>query len=381
VRSTSSDIVGAAAHPGGVVVVEERGTVSAFDATGSRVLETELGVRPLVASVRAEGVRSQGAGDALPPLVEQLGAAVLHDDTRLVPAGELAIRLMAALPDTEVTSTLIAICSQDDAPRRLRESACAELAGRKQGNDAILTALSKHNDYLAETRAAPLTPLAKAAASASETNATSLLLDHLEDPSTASDDLPAIVQALAKIADASANERVTRFVRLYHADAFEPPLAEALVAAVPLLVKLNASGAASLLTGFANDPRTDPRLRDAAQKQLAALAKQAETGQPDGAAAAEAANAESVPAHLTNEHVTHALAPLRDALSQCLRNDPARPREARLTLMIDGGSGKVLSAETLPSSLKGCVEPIAQQASLPATTTGKRETLHYSISH
>jgi outer membrane protein assembly factor BamB len=302
-----------------------------------------------------------------------------------VPAGELAIRLMAALPDNEATSTLISICSQEEAPRRLRESACAELAGRKQGNDAILTALSKHNDYLAETRAAPLTPLAKAAASATatETNATALLLDHLEDPSTASDDLPAIMQALAKIADASASERITRFVRLYHADAFEPPLAEALGAAVPLLVKLNPSGASGLLTGFVNDPRTDPTLRDAAQKQLAALTKQAQqTGQAEGAAAAEPEKAaESVPAHLTSEHVTHALAPLRDALSQCLRNDSARPREARLTLMIDGGSGKVLSAETLPSSLKGCVEPIARQASLPVTTTGKRETLHYSISH
>jgi hypothetical protein len=380
VRSTPSDIVGSAAHPGGVVVVEERGTVSAFDTAGSRVLEAELGVRPLVASVRAEGVSGHGAGDSLPPLVEQLGAAVLHDDTRLVPAGELAVRMMAALPDAEVTSTLITICSQQEAPRRLRESACTELAGRKQGNDAILTALSKRNDFLADTSAAPIAPLAKAAANAGETKASALLLDHLEDPSTASDDLPAIVNALAKIADAGVRERLTRFVRLYHADAIEPPLAEALVAAVPLLSKLDTSAANSLLTSFVNDPRCDPALRQAAEKELAALAKQAGNAEGGTAAAGEQGPATS-PVHLGAEHMAHALAPVRDELSQCLRNDPAHPREARLTVIVDGASGKVLSAETLPSSLKGCVEPIVRKASLPITSSGKRETLHYSISH
>jgi hypothetical protein len=385
VRSTSSDIVGVGAHTGGLVVVEERGTVSAFDASGSAVLEAELGLRPIVASVRAEGLGLRAGGSPLPPLVEQLGAAILHDDTRLVPAGELAIRLMAALEDPEVTGTFVSICSSREAARRVRDSACAELAKRTQGGDSVLTALSQINDYLADTHTPPLVPLAKAAASAKQTQAAPLLLAHLEDPSTDADDLPALVRALGALEEPSVKDPLTRFVRLYHADAFQPGLEEALVAAVPLLTKLDAAGVSALLNSLLADPRTNPALRGAAQKQLNELAQAAEQKAATEAGAAPAtaeagAAAKGPPLRLGTEHLTQALAPLRPAIAQCLRNDPARPRQGRLTVVVDGATGKVTAVETLPTSLKGCVEPIVRGATFPITTQGKRETLHGPIS-
>jgi hypothetical protein len=44
-------------------------------------------------------------------------------------------------------------------------------------------------------------------------------------------------------------------------------------------------------------------------------------------------------------------------------------------------AGKVFSVQTLPASLKPCIEPLVKQISLPATRIAKRETLHHTMSH
>src|SRR5262249_45726068 len=103
VRSTQSDVVGVQAFPGGVAVVEESGAVSAFDAEGRALFPGGGGVPPIVASIRAEGVGGGGGGEPPEPLLMQLVAAALHTDTRLVPAGELAVRLLGGMPDAEAT--------------------------------------------------------------------------------------------------------------------------------------------------------------------------------------------------------------------------------------------------------------------------------------
>jgi hypothetical protein len=382
VRSTPTDLVGVQAFPGGVAVVEESGTVSAFDAEGRALFTHAMGVTPVVANIRAEGIVASGGGEPPEPLIKQLVAAALHTDTRLVPAGELAVRLLGAMPDAEATETLITICGQADAPRRLRDGACEALGTRTQGNDAILAALAKRSDFLADLTVPPLTPLAKAAAAANETRATPLLLDHLEDPATPGEDLPAIAAALLKLADASAAPRVERFLRLYHADASEPGLSEALVSCAALLGKLNKAGAQPVLEGVANDPRTESALREAVGKQVVAMGMVGDDGKGDGQArgsVGEKVDPNAPPTHLTQEHLTQALAPVQAQVTQCVRNDPAHPISARLTVVVE--AGKVASVQTLPASLQPCVEPLVRRITLPATRTAKRETLHHTISH
>jgi hypothetical protein len=385
VRSTPSDLVGVQGFPGGVAVVEESGTVSAFDAEGRALFSQPMGVNPVVATIRAAGIATSGGGEPPEPLIKQLVAAALHADTRLVPAGELAVRLLGAMPEAEATETLITICAQSDAPRRLRDGACEALGTRTQGNDAILAALAKRNDFLADLSAPPLAPLAKAAAAANEERAVPLLLDHLEDPSTPGDDLPAVGAALLKLADGAAAARVERFLRLYHADANEAGLSEALISCAALLGKLNKTGTQGLLESIANDPRTESALREAAGKQVVALSSAAaepaaakSEGKP-GETASEAEDPSAPPAHLTQEHLTQALAPVQAQVTQCVRNDPAHPISARLTVVVE--AGKVESVKTLPASLQPCVEPLVRRISLPATRLAKRETLHHTISH
>lgn len=383
VRSTPSDLVGVQAFQGGVVAVEESGTVSGFDAEGRALFTHAMGVTPVVAAVRADGLTASGGGEPPEPLLTQLVAAALHTDTRLVPAGELAVKLLGAMQDAEATQTLITICGQSDAPRRLRDGACEALAGRTQGNDAILAALAKRNDFMADQKAPPLAPLAKAAAAANEPRATPLLLDHLEDPSTPGEDLPAVAAALLKLADASAAPRIERFLRLYHADASEPGLSEALASCSALLVKLKKGQAQGTLSEIAGDPRTENALREAVGKQVLALGNELEAEKSADAKsegkAGESADADGPPAHLTQEHLTQALAPVQAQVTQCVRNDPGHPVSARLTVVVE--AGKVFSVQTLPASLQTCVEPLVRRISLPATRLAKRETLHHTITH
>jgi hypothetical protein len=194
-----------------------------------------------------------------------------------------------------------------------------------------------------------------------------------------------VAAALLKLADASAAPRVERFLRLYHADASEPGLSEALVSCAALLGKLKKNAAQGLLEGIANDPNTEHGLREAVGKQVLALgnapaggAEAKAEGKP-GEQAPEHADPSAPPNHLTQEHLTQALAPVQAQVTQCVRNDPAHPISARLTVVVE--AGKIASVQTLPASLMPCVEPLVRHISLPATRVAKRETLHHTISH
>jgi hypothetical protein len=384
VRSTQSDAVALQAGATGVVVVEERGTVSVFDADGSLQLEADMGVAPLVATVRAEGLPAGGTGEPLPPLVAQLTAAALHDDTRLAPGGELAARALAQLPERDATSALIEICSTSETAVRVKEAACTALAGREGGIEPVLGALARHTDFLAGTHAPPLPPLAAAAAASRDPRAGPLLFSHLDDPATASEDLPALAKALNAVADASLVPRLSQFVRTYHADS-DAALAEAVTILVRLLANRSPTAAADVLEPLASDDASEPRVRAAAQEELAAVNARAEKGEESGAPGSGTEPGEQAttkpsgpPARLTAAHLASALATVRGPISECVRSDPAHPASARLTVIVES-DGRVVSAQTLPTSLTPCVEPIVRKLTLPATTYGKRDTLHYTI--
>ncbi len=389
VRATQTDAVGLQANAGGVIVVEERGAVSGFDADGALQFEADMGAAPLVATVRAEGLTASGAGEPLPPLVAQLTAAALHEDTRLAPGGQLAARALAQLPERDATSALIEICSTANASQRVREAACTALAGREGGVEPVLGALARHSDFLAGTRAAPLPPLAAAAASSRDPRAGPLLFSHLEDPATPSEDLPALAKALAAVADVSLLARLSQFVRTYHAEQDDEQLSEAVVILLRLVANRSPATATALLDPIASDPASEPSVRAAAQEELAAVAaratNEAESGKepgvekPEEEGAAATKPAPPPPARLTAEHLARALVSVREPISECVRKDPAHPLTARLTVVVES-DGRVLSAQTLPPSLTACVEPIVRKITLPPTTYGKRDTLHHTIS-
>jgi hypothetical protein len=388
VRQTEADVVGVQAVPGGVYVVDDQGGLRWLDQAGNWAGTLDMGVKPVFARIRADGiVPMAGVSATLPPLSQQLFEAAVNPDNRLVPARAMAVTLLAALDDADATQGLIEVCSDRDGPERVRRVACAALSTRTIGSEAVVEALGRHADYLSDTKAPPVGPLAEAALNSKDARAIPALVAHMQDPETPVEELSPLMQALRGLSDPSIAEPVADFLRLYHADAEDARMADALVIAVETLAKVQGAAAQAVLEPIANDALASPPVRGAAQRVLAnivAAQKPAEggEGQPAEAAPKPAAPAtpvvEGPPPRLTTAHIDRALQPVREKLTQCVKADPKRPMSARVTIVLEG-DGSVVLVNTLPESLKGCVEPLVRSVTFPASTFQKRDTLSTTI--
>jgi hypothetical protein len=346
-------------------------------------------MQPVVGQFRADRLARSGVGTAPSSLTVQLVEAALNADNRLVPARVMAVKMLAGLDDSDATAALVEICQDRGVPERVRKISCVELSRRTTGSEAVIEALARHADFLEGLSAPPVGPLAEAAARSQDARAVPYLIEHLEDPNTAVEELPSLMLALRTLGDASVVQPVSDFLRMYHADADDPRMQDALVFAVQVLAKLQKQEALPVLEPIANDSLGSAKVRAEAARTLASLSPSQDAEGADAARPKEGSEApakpveparESPPEHLTLTHVKRALAPVLDKLSQCVRDDAKHPSSARLTIVVDGRSGAVLAVQTLPSSLEGCVRPLVLSVRFPATLTGRRETVTYQIS-
>lgn len=387
VYQTAEDAVGVKALPDHVIIADEKGAVTVLDGRGRVARTTNLTVEPVVARFRVDKLAEQsGAFQEPAPLSMQLVDAALNPDTRLVPARAMAVTMLAALEDESATTALIEICQDRGTPERVRKVACVALSKRENGSEAIIEALGRHANYLTETKAPPVGPLAEAALKNGDARAVPHLVAHLQDPETPVEELASLLLALKGLADASAAQPVADFVRLYHAEAENARMQDALMVALQTLVKLQGNQASTVLEPVANDALGEPTMRAEAARLLATLtpleaapAADPKAPAPQTTPVEPAPVEEGPPERITQEHIKKALKPVAEKLSTCVRNDPKRPPSARLTIVIDGNSGDVLAVQTLPDSLKACVEPLVLSVPFPATKYGKRETVNYTL--
>ncbi len=236
-----ADAVGGAARSGGVLVADAAGGLTYLAAANGRVLwRAATGAQPSVVTVRMGTFAPSGESGPEPGfLAEQLLAVAQNTDARLVPGRAFAVRALAAQEDAAVTGHLVLLCDDRGLPAPLRDAACESLAGRANGNDAIVRALERHASFLEGTRAPPVGALATAAARMRERRAVPLLVSHLGDPDTAIEDVPALSAGLATLGDRSAVEPLRDFLWLYHADGSEPELAAALGGVARALILLD----------------------------------------------------------------------------------------------------------------------------------------------
>jgi hypothetical protein len=272
----------------------------------------------------------------------------------------------------------------------VRERACAKLKDRAIGADHLLAALERHAGYLEGTTSPPVGALAKAAASLNEKRAVPLLIAHLRDPNTRSNDLPPLVAALGELGDPAAGEPLADFFRLYHAD----PIDEHVVAAVELvpdaLVKLSGPVALPVLEAVTYDGLGTYSVRQKARVALDLLAAQQEAAQKtdeqaqaqqEQQVAAETKAASDpdtlLPTHLTTDMISEALLPVRDQLRACLDQGQKQTFQARMVLVLE--EGQALMVSVLPAELQSCVEPLVRAQKFPRTRTIKREQMSYTI--
>ncbi|GAB4206035.1 MAG: hypothetical protein OHK0013_22380 [Sandaracinaceae bacterium] len=383
------DVIGAHYVDGGVLVIDEAGTAHLLStADGRETWSAPMGVGLVFAAAAADGL-SGGAptGEAM-PLRDQLLAAAQNTDARLVPLRELAVRLLAAMPEAEVTQNLVAICEERSTTASVRQAACESLAARTSGAEHVIAALGRHQSFLRGISAPPVGALARAAVAMGERRAVPLLVSHLRDPETAAADLAPLARALAAFGDASAIAPLADFLRLYHAEGPDAGMNDGLSAALEAYRLLTGPSSRELLEEIANDGLALEAIRDAARRQIAALdaPPQSETPAQTEAASAAGQGADMTiteaddprPAELTAAMVRELLEPARMDLERCLVAPGRVYVHARVVLVVDP-TGQVLLVTTTPTDVQSCVEPIVRRASYPATRARGRQQVTYEI--
>ncbi|MET0285375.1 MAG: hypothetical protein ABW352_12925 [Polyangiales bacterium] len=378
VYQTDTDVVGIRSVPGGLLALDADGVLTALDRDGRPTLETQLGLKPIAARIRAEHLPGSSAGGETEPLTTQLDKAARNPDTRLVPSRAYATQLLRPIEDDEAARLLIKLCTEGDSPPRVTEQACASLSERTFASQAVLDALAQHPNYLERTPMPPVGALALAALHANDKRAVPLLGAQLSEPALLMEDVPRVFKALAGLGDSSGAVPLASFLRLYHADAGDDQFERALVSGMDALIQLDPARARQVLTPLSTDTQGRGGVRIAAEQRLAKLGPESDEEAPVAAATAPTSSDGGPPAHLTTQHVEDALSPVRPKLARCVREAPEHPASARLTLVIEG-DGKVVEVRALPESTAACARPLVESVQFPATKFGKRTIMSYSV--
>lgn len=380
------DVVGVAHDPTGVVLVDEAGRIVVLLPADGRVgLVLETGIATTYATVWPGNWAPSltPAGEAT-PLHDELVALAEDNDSRLVPARAFALRLLADLPEEDVTGHVLALCDNATLPAALHTAACASLAARENGIEHVITALGRHAAFLDGITAPPVGALARAALVMHDARAVPLLLAQLRDPATPAADLVAVFESLAGFHDASAVEPIAAFLRLYHAEPAESDLAPALVAAAFAYTELAGETAGELLVALRDDTSSAPELVAAATEAAEVAAGETPVEEEVVEAGTETevelvGVPEEVPAHMTAGMVAEALLDERHALEQCLITPTRVFGQARVVLVIEP-SGELSMVSVSPVELTDCIEPRVRSVSYPATSARSRQRVTYEIS-
>ncbi|MBX7194482.1 MAG: hypothetical protein K1X94_20670 [Sandaracinaceae bacterium] len=382
------DVIGANVVDGGVLVIDESGAAHLLaTADGRETWSAQLGAGLVFAAAAADGLTGGAPrGDAM-PLRDQLLSAAQNTDGRLVPLRELAVRLLAAMPEEGVTENVIAICDDRSITASVRNAACEALATRTQGADHVLAALDRHAAFLRGVRSPPVGALARAAVGMGERRAVPRLAGHLRDPETAAADIAPLAAALATFGDPSALEPLADFIRLYHAESPDAGLEAGMTACLEAYRQLAGPTSRELLEEVANDGLALEPIRNAARAQLAALdAPTQVTGEQTTASEVQGSGPDMTiteaddprPAQLTVSMVEAILEPSRPELERCLIT-PARVfQHARVVIVVDPQGG-VLMVTSNPPAVNACIEPIVRGASYPATRARGRQQVTIEV--
>jgi len=393
VHRSESDLIGAAAQPGGVLVADAAGWVLQIAAgSGEVVSRSNSGLASTVLRLPTGG-KPTDAGAPIGADARRAGLLTAAQDTdaRMVPARILAVRALAKLEEAEATASLIALCEDRSLAPAVRTEACGALKSRSLGTEHLLTALGRHAQYLTNTSAPPVGALAKAAVGSKEARAVGPLTEHLHDPNTLSSDLVAVVNALNELGDASAAKPLSDFLLRYHADPVDPDVVNALERIPATLHKLQGQAAVPALEIVHNDGLGVYSVRQKATEVLGALKAEAEA-EAAAKAAAEAAKDqppeqapapavtpvqgdEAMPTHLTTELLDQALLPVRDQLQECVAK--VGKFQARAVLVIE--DGEVLMVSVVPAELQACVEPLIRGQKFAKTRLPKKERVTHII--
>src|SRR5262249_1635024 len=141
---------------------------------------------------------------------------------------ELAVTALARLSGPDVTRQLLVVLADARAPRKLRDAVVDLLVKRHDpaGLPVLTEQLAVHADFFTKAEPNALAPVARAIAGLAGANvppaqaqaALAALRSHLDAPSTPTDDLPLVIDAMAAIGSGAERAALDSHLLLYHAD-------------------------------------------------------------------------------------------------------------------------------------------------------------------
>ncbi len=261
VHGSDEPIAWAEAGMGGVFYLEEDGGIMFLDAEdGAHAEVGTLDGKPDSASFDAGTFRPDATGEPK-KLMWGLRDLVFDVDTQVLPLRKYALKLMADLPDEDVTMDLLEVLRSSHVPKAMRDQAALMLRGREGGVEFLKDALQYHADYLGETTAPPVGAIASSLANAKEKSALPLLLSHLRDHETPTADLVELTEAILVLGDVSAVPDLERFLVMYHADSCLSTNIDILVNVAEAIVKFGGEDGKAKVGEIIADPITGSVLK------------------------------------------------------------------------------------------------------------------------
>lgn len=263
------DIVDLSVTHDALVVVGGNGVIRALDPNTGAI----LGVQELHGEIGAvsgdlTGFHVPATGAAPAPEGtprDQLVSLIRDQDNRLVPIRGYLVRLLAARPEQEVTRDLLELYRQRSIPNQLRQEIATALRARRNGAQFLVQALTgeqSHYNFLENRQAPPLDVIAPTLAAMNAREAVPVLIQHMLDHETPMASLPAVINAIAELGDASAIPQLQAFVQRYKSDsAFAGDRDVPLQTAVAGIFRLGDAQARQWLTSLSQDQSAHAPLR------------------------------------------------------------------------------------------------------------------------
>ena len=282
-RALAGDIVGGGAAADGFALCDATGKVWGVGNSGQAPAPLANLGKPLTACV----VQTDSLGIAGEPddsVAEQVQAVLDTHRPSLATAYSFLVEELPSINDPLVTKILIELIEHPRTVPSLAKRAGVLLAKQRTGVDYMLAALERHYDFLSGNRPPPVGPLAVALEAIGDRNAAPLLAKHLNDPVTATKDVPLVASALAALATSSETDELKTFFALYRATADEAPLVEAVVKVAQTLIRVGGSSGQEMVEFAATDPLTHPTVRSKLTETIYRKPKPAPKAEADGKA-------------------------------------------------------------------------------------------------
>jgi outer membrane protein assembly factor BamB len=271
VHAHASDVIGGDAVPGGVLLCDDQGKVTALDArTGGVVGGLDFGESIKSCVVHAGAWRAEGAVRDRDSLASQIRNALFDPDPSLMTAQRFLLRELALLEDELSTKTLVDLASDSRTSPLLLADARTALASRRNGAKFMLDALARHYDFLRGVlRGPPVGPMAQALAAMGEKSAAPALAEHLLDPASTEDDVKQASAALVVLGSEKEVPALKQFFGMYRASAENEDMGAAVANTAKALLKFGGPQGRATVEQAAQDETTSPFAQQKLQAMLA----------------------------------------------------------------------------------------------------------------